>query len=117
MAPVEAESTAPVLEVQDQELEVLEPVRITGYCLQGVTASGEEVREGICAYRPEDIGKTAVIYDARQQIIGIYDILDTGGELIRNGEVIDIWFPTKTDCFRITQEGFVQVVELQGDEQ
>ena len=115
MAPAEADT--PFLETQDEELEVLEPVIITGYCLRGQTASGEYTRPGICAYRKEDIGKVAVIYDADQQIIGFYEILDTGGEEIRKGHVIDIWFPTAEECYQITQPGFVQVLEMEDEEE
>ena len=105
---------APQLGPEDLELQVLEPVIVTGYCLHGRTASGEYTRPGICAYRPEDIGRIAIVYDTDQKIIGIYEILDTGGEEVRTGQVIDIWFDTAEECYRITQPGFVQVVDRVG---
>ena len=91
----------------------MQPVKITGYCLRGVTASGVEVREGICAYRKEDIGKLAKVYNSNMELIGTYEIEDTGrkGGAIRRGEAVDIWRPTRAACFELTQDGFIEVVE------
>ena len=93
---------------------LIQPVWITGYCLQGVTASGEETREGICAYRRRDIGKTAIVYNADMELIGIYEVKDTGGENVRSGTTLDIWFPTKEECHAITQKGYVVIVDADG---
>ena len=94
------------------------PVKITGYNLRGTTASGIETQPGICAYRKEDIGKIARIYNADKELIGEYLIADTGkkGGAIRRGEVVDIWQETRAACFAITQNGFIQVVEQEGGE-
>lgn len=92
----------------------LKPVTITGYCANGVTKSGEETRPGICAYRPQDIGKTAVVYSEDMELIGTYEIMDTGKKSIRDGYVLDIWFPTAEECFAITQTGYVQVIAADG---
>ena len=91
----------------------VQPVKITGYCLRGVTASGVEVREGICAYRKEDIGKLAKVYNSNMELIGTYEIEDTGrkGGAIRRGEAVDIWRSTRAACFELTQVGFIEVVE------
>lgn len=89
------------------------PVRITGYCLKGRTASGIETQPGICAYRREDIGKTANVYNADMELIGTFLIADTGrkGGAIRRGEAVDIWKETRAECFALTQNGFIEVVE------
>ena len=89
----------------------VQPVKITGYCLRGVTASGVEVREGICAYRKEDIGKLANVYNSNMELIGTYEIEDTGKGGVRKGTVVDIWKATKKECFALTQNGFIEVVE------
>ena len=75
-------------------------MRATAYCLDGITASGEPVRRGICASGHKDwLGKTVVLYqrlpnDGIGQIIGIYEVKDTGCK----ETVIDIWQPTLDDC-------------------
>ena len=90
-----------------------QPVKITAYCLDGITASGEHTREGICAYRKEDIGKTARIYNADGELLGEYLIADTGkkGGAIRKGLAVDIWKPTRAECFQTTQEGYIEIIE------
>ena len=71
----------------------------TAYCLEGITATGKEVRKGICATgRREWLGKTAIIYQRKPdgsigQIIGIYEVEDTGCK----ESVIDVWCP-KEEC-------------------
>ena len=98
-----------------EEAHELIPVRITGYCLKGRTASGIETQPGICAYKREDIGKTANVYNADMELIGTFLIADTGrkGGAIRRGEAVDIWKATRAECFALTQNGFIEVVEPQ----
>ena len=73
------------------------PAKATAYCLQGKTASGEYVREGICAGSNLYFGKKITIYQRLPDgtignLIGTYDCLDKGGtDAIRNGYVIDVW--------------------------
>ena len=96
-----------------EEAHEVVPVRITGYCLRGRTASGIETQPGICAFRREDIGKTANIYNADMELIGTFLIADTGrkGGLIRQGKAVDIWMETRAECYALTQNGFIEVVE------
>ena len=91
----------------------VQAVNITGYCLKGTTASGTETHEGMCAFRREDIGKVARVYDADMNLIGEFDIEDTGrkGGKVRKGETVDIWRATRQECFQLTQKGFIEVVE------
>lgn len=69
----------------------------TAYCLHGTTTSGQYTRHGICAGKKEWLGKTAIIYQRLPDgsigdLIGIYEILDTGGTTgLKTGKVLDIW--------------------------
>ena len=77
-------------------------MQATGYCLNGQTADGSYTQSGICASKPEWIGKIAAIY-AREggklnEYMGSYRITDTGGDPIKQGKVIDIWFETEEEC-------------------
>lgn len=92
----------------------LHPVWITGYCIQGTTTSGGETRKGICAYRPQDIGKTAIVYTEDRELIGVFEITDTGNQNIRQGYVLDIWCDTVEECKWLTQKALVQIVEADG---
>ena len=87
------------------------PVKITGYCLSGTMANGEEVHEGAVAYRKEDIGKTCRIYNVNMELIGEFQICDTGGKRIRQGKTVDIWRPTKKECYQMTQQGYIEILE------
>lgn len=87
------------------------PVKITGYCLKGRTADGTEVREGICAYRRDCIGKIARLYNTDGEHIGDYEIHDTGKGGIRKGTVVDVWRPTRAECYALTQSGYLEIIE------
>lgn len=105
-----------------------EPVLIkahaTAYCLDGITASGTEVREGICAMSDSSlIGMTAVVYQRLPDgsigdYIGTYEIEDTGCA----ANVIDVWC-TEEDCQsfmdKVYENGakgkvFIQIVDAKG---
>ena len=84
----------------------------TAYCLPGKTASGELVREGIVASKPEWIGKVVAIYIENKdgslgEFLGYFDVSDTGGENIRAGRVVDIWMPTEDICFQFGRKRVV----------
>ena len=89
------------------------PVKITGYCLKGTTASGTETQEGICAYRKEDIGKRARVYGEDGELLGEYLIADTGkrGGAVRKGKAVDIWKATRDECKALTQNGYIEIIE------
>lgn len=93
----------------------------TAYCLDGITATGTQVRKGIAATgRKEWVGKTCVLYqrlpdESIGQIIGIYEIEDTGCK----PSVIDVWFP-EDECQgfmdRVYEDGckgriYIQIIE------
>lgn len=78
-------------------------MQATAYCINGRTASGENTRVGIVASKPEWIGKTMAVYlrgkDGKAgQFLGYFEVKDTGGSSIRNGNVIDLWLPTYEEC-------------------
>lgn len=85
----------------NSNVEQFEPhkARATAYCLQGITASGEEVREGICATGNEEyFGKTIMMYQRKEDglgdFIGVYECLDTGC----SKDVIDVWCKDLDSC-------------------
>jgi len=108
------------------------PMLTTAYLDSGITASGCQTREGICAAKKEWIGMTAIIYERTDdnkigELLGIYEILDTGfgGDSdgdgigsIQEGKVIDVWFPTYDLCVEWMKKTngrcFVQLVNAQG---
>lgn len=102
----------PVLAAEDPVLS-WRKVKITGYCLTGTTASGIETQDGICAFRPADIGKRCRVYDADGELIGEYLIADTGkrGGGVRAGTTVDIWKPTREECKALTQNGYIEIIE------
>lgn len=115
--------------VEQEEKYPLMKARATAYCLDGITASGKEVRKGICASKREWLGKTIVVYqrlpgDKVGRMIGIYESLDTGGtEAIKKGWVVDIWQPDLDACQEFMDEVyedgcggkiFIQVIDAVG---
>lgn len=99
-------------------------VHITCYINEGITASGEHTRLGICAMKPEWIGKTAIVYlrdedGAIGDFYGIYEVLDTGGTKgLNNGTVIDLWEPSLDIAKEVMKEtnglGYVQIIDSEG---
>lgn len=100
-------------------------MRATAYKLQGVTASGQPVRYGVCATgRSEWLGKTVVMYQRLPdgsvgELIGIYECLDTGCSQY----VIDVWKPDLDECQafmdRVYEDGcngkvYIQLFECEG---
>lgn len=96
----------------------------TAYCLPGKTATGTEVREGICAMSDSSlIGKTAIVYQRNPdgslgEYIGTYEIEDTGCA----DYVIDVWCEEE-DCQAFMDEVykngcqgkvFIQIIEAKG---
>lgn len=99
--------------------------KATAYCLDNVTASGEWVRDGICATgNPDYFGKTIVMYQRLPdgsvgELIGIYECKDKGCAKT----VIDVWTEDidKAQSFmdRVYEDGckgniYIQVIETDG---
>ena len=73
-------------------------MKFTCYCPESckgrITASGEEVREGIIAASSDHLYDWAEIYLMDGTFLGLFQCLDTGGNPgIQNGHVIDVWAP------------------------
>ena len=118
-------------DVYAAELEMPEmvPMRATAYCINGTTATGKKTRIGIAASSKNRLGLTALIYqrlpgDQCGDLIGIYEIEDTGGtDGLQSGSVIDCWYPDLDACQefmnRVYEDGcqgkvFVQFVDAKG---
>lgn len=91
----------------------------TAYCINGQTATGCYTRPGICAGKREWFGKTLAVYlDDNGEVgefLGYYECLDTGGETIRTGRVLDIWMPTESECFAFgSRRIWITVIEGEG---
>ncbi len=79
-----------------------EPFRLecTAYYEGEVTASGQEVREGICAGKREWLGLTCIMYE------------DDGG---KPGACIDVYMPGREECMEWGRRTvWVQLVEAEG---
>lgn len=75
-------------------------MRVTCYTATGNhMANGEYPYEGCVAGKKEDIGKIAVIYNADMELIGEFEIKDTGGKLIRSGKRLDVYRDTLERCY------------------
>lgn len=74
--------------------------RVTCYTATGNRmANGEYPYEGCVAGKKEDIGKIVAIYSIDCELIGEFEIKDTGGKLIRSGERIDVYRNTLSGCY------------------
>lgn len=78
------------------------PMEATAYCYGITRFDGGRVRKGICAAKPEWYGKTAAVYvneDGKPgEFLGYYECLDTGGQDIKEGKVLDIYHPDYNWC-------------------
>lgn len=78
----------------------------TSYGDDAKTADGSVPREGMCAAREEDIGKTAILYRVDDDgsiggMIGVFEITDCGGHPgLKNGTRVDVY----RDSFERCQE-------------
>lgn len=109
---------SPVNVKAEEETTTLQPVRVTGYCKVGKTASGQETTLGGCAYKKELIGRKVNVYDADMNLIGQFVINDTGGKRIREGLTVDIWRSSRRECFELTCNGYLELLpeETEGGE-
>lgn len=91
-------------------------MKFTVYCPEScpgrITASGDEVREGIIAASADRLGQRAEVYLMDGTLLGLYECLDTGGNPgIKSGKVIDVWAPhlSKAKTLMAVTEGEVYV--------
>ena len=91
----------------------------TAYCYGTTRCDGKKVRMGICAGKKEWYGKVAAVYEDAGGVpgnfIGFYECLDTGGEDIRSGKVLDIYNPDEDWCIRFGRKKvFVCLIDGEG---
>lgn len=104
---------------QEEEIPGIFCVEATAYCTGTTTATGCKVRQGIIAGKPEWFGKVAAVYKCEDgkigEFIGYYECLDTGGEAIKNGRVIDIYNPSLDWCLQFgRQKVFITLIDGEG---
>jgi hypothetical protein len=89
-------------------------------------ANGKSPRFGICSYNKDYIGQTAIVYSGSGQLIGYFEIYDTGygrdsygGKgTIENEECIDIFMESDTEgkefIKKYGNECYVKIVDAKG---
>ena len=89
-------------------------VEATAYCDGEVCCRGEIPRYGICAGKPEWYGKIIALYESNNgkigEFIGYFECLDTGSERIKNGEVIDIFNPSREWCLQFGRKKVIAII-------
>ncbi len=78
-----------VAEATDAEFE---DFHATAYCLQGRTASGEHVQQGMIAADPRVLPIGTVVHIRAGKYTGTYTVKDTGGRI--RGRHVDVYVPS-----------------------
>ena len=104
----------------DEPIGLIE-MEATAYCYGSSRCDGGPVREGICAAAPKYYSKVAIVFERNDDgspgdFIGYFEVLDTGGDYrIQNGDVIDIYHPSKEWCKQFgRQKVWVRFVDGKG---
>ena len=93
-------------------------MRVTCYTYPpgSITASGCEVREGIVAAKQDWMDALVVLYDTDMNLIGYYEVKDTGFGIDQDGDGIgSIEEGTSIDVFRDSLERCYEWIERYGD--
>ena len=93
-------------------------MRVTCYTYPpgSITASGCEVREGIVAAKKDWMDALVVLYDTDMDLIGYYEVKDTGFGIDQDGDGIgSIENGTSIDVFRDSLERCYEWIERYGD--
>lgn len=93
-------------------------MRVTCYTYPpgSITASGCEVREGIVAAKKDWMDALVVLYDTDMNLIGYYEVKDTGFGIDQDGDGIgSIEEGTSIDVFRDSLERCYEWIERYGD--
>ena len=93
-------------------------MRVTCYTYPpgSITASGCEVREGIVAAKQDWMDALVVLYDTDMDLIGYYEVEDTGFGIDQDGDGIgSIENGTSIDVFRDSLERCYEWIERHGD--
>lgn len=121
------------LTVSAHDVADVKKIRCTCYCHSGITASGQQTREGIAAGRKDWLGCVAGIYSIAEngelgEFLGYYEFLDTGagmdtdgdgkGDSIIRGQSIDLFKNSLDDAKAwIREHGdyvYLQIIEAEG---
>ena len=81
--------TPDVAEATDAEFE---DFHATAYCLQGRTASGDHVQQGMIAADPRVLPLGTVVHIRAGKYTGTYTVKDTGGRI--KGRHVDVYVPS-----------------------
>ena len=93
-------------------------MRVTCYTYPAgsITASGSEVREGIVAGKRDWMNALVVIYDMDMELIGYFEVKDTGFGIDKDGDGIgSIQAGTSIDVFRDNMDRCKEWVNTYGD--
>lgn len=117
------------LPVEAKEKYPVQKMRVTCYTYpEGkITASGSEVREGIVAAKKEWMDAVIIIYDLEMNLIGFFEVKDTGfgsdkdGDgvgTIQEGKSIDVFRSSLDRCYEWVEEYgdycYVQIIPAEG---
>ena len=91
-------------------LAIVVTLNASAYCDRGVTASGEYVREGICAM--DKVNGVAVPFGARVTLPDgrVLIVKDRFGGGYNNH--LDIWMPTESECWQFGRRMLKCEVEI-----
>jgi 3D (Asp-Asp-Asp) domain-containing protein len=89
VTPTLRDNDAEVSEVTDADFQ---DFHATAYCLQGRTASGEHVQQGMIAADPRVLPIGTVVHIRAGKYTGTYTVKDTGGRI--RGRVVDVYVPS-----------------------
>ena len=96
---VGAERYEPHKEQIDFEGNGFQKIYVTAYCVGHHTATGVPVHYGCMAVSKEHLGDVALLYTVDGEYIDLFEGNDQGGtDAIREGRVVDIYFPTYEEC-------------------
>lgn len=86
-------------EPMDFEAAGFQKIKVTAYCCGTHTATGVPVHYGCMAVSKEHLGDCAFLYTVDGEYIDLFEGNDQGGtDAIRNGYVVDVYFPTYEEC-------------------
>lgn len=89
-------------------------VLATAYCDGTLRCDEKPVRQGVIAGKPEWYGKLIAVYEDNDgelgDFIGYFECLDTGGEAIQNGRVVDIYNPSREWCMNFGRKNVIIVI-------
>ena len=105
-------------EPMDFEAAGFQRIKVTAYCCGTHTATGVPVHYGCMAVSREHLGDCAYLYTVDGEYIDLFEGNDQGGtDAIRQGYVVDIYFPTYEECkaFMARTGGVAYIKYVEGE--